>query len=57
MESNTLPLIVAGLLAIAIVVHAYNMGWQAGHDIHHSDDVQRPDAPPPPPPEVPTLWR
>jgi hypothetical protein len=53
---DNLLLLVAGCLAIAIVIHAYNMGWQAGHDIHHSDDLHRPEKPEPPK-ETPTLWR
>jgi len=46
--SNEILLFVSGLLVLAIVVHAYNMGWQAGHDVHHSDEVHRPDMPEPP---------
>lgn len=44
------------LLIIAGYIQAYNWGWHAGHDVHHSDDMHRPDptnAPPPPP----TLWK
>lgn len=22
----------------AIAIHAYQMGWNAGHDLHHDDD-------------------
>ena len=39
-----LLLFVIALLAIGIVIHAYNMGWQAGHDVHHEE----PDRPEPP---------
>lgn len=53
---DNILLIAAGLLLIGIVVHAYNMGWDAGHSVHHSDETHRPDRTPPPP-EVPTLWK
>lgn len=27
------------LFGIAILVQAYQMGWHAGHDVHHDDSV------------------
>jgi len=42
------------LMSIAIVVHAYNMGWQAGHDIHHDDSEHGSMQPPATPPSI---WR
>jgi sterol desaturase/sphingolipid hydroxylase (fatty acid hydroxylase superfamily) len=54
-SQDTLFLII-GALIFGIALHAYNMGWQTGHDVHHRDEF--PDVPsklPPPPP--PTLYR
>ena len=48
--SNEFIVFVLGALVLCMVVHAYNMGWQAGHDIHHSDDVPRPEKPDEPQP-------
>lgn len=48
--SNELLILIIGALMLAITIHAYNMGWQAGHDIHHSDDVHRPEKPDEPEP-------
>lgn len=35
---NNILLIVAGLLIIGILIHTYNMGWDAGHFTSHDDD-------------------
>ena len=44
------PEIMLGLalaFMFATIIMAYNMGWQRGHDLHHSDDFPRPEGPPP----------
>lgn len=39
-------LFIMGLVAVAF--HAYNMGWQSGHDVHHDDKEHGPNPPRPP---------
>jgi hypothetical protein len=45
---------VAVLLSIAVIAHAYNMGYDAGH---WSGDDREDRNEPKPPPEVPKLWK
>lgn len=34
------PLLIAALIGFAAsLIAAYNMGWHAGHDIHHDDSA------------------
>lgn len=52
--SNELILLLCGIMFLASLVAAYNMGWQNGHDIHHDDSEHGPSTPPP---TDTALWR
>lgn len=47
MDNIILVLLVLGVLAI--VIHAYNMGWDAGHHSMHEGHIEES--------EGPTLWK
>lgn len=56
-----IQLIVALLVIfqIGIIIQAYNMGWNAGHDIHHDDSIHsgpKKDDDIQPPTDTP-IWR
>lgn len=57
MDSNTaIVLAIVGLI-IVIAIHAYNMGWQSGHDVHHDDSIHNVPRDVPPPKGPPTLYQ
>lgn len=48
--SNEFIIFLFAIGVLAIAAHAYNVGWQNGHDVHHNDDdYSRGDKPPTPP--------
>jgi hypothetical protein len=47
---NGVSLFLIGLFALGSLIAAYNLGWNAGHDVHH-DEPDKPAAPPS------TLWK
>lgn len=54
MEVLTFAIIV--ILALASIIHAYSMGWQAGHDVHHDDNEHGGGGRPEPPNQTPTSY-
>lgn len=54
--SNEFLFFVIGVLIVGIAIHAYNMGWQAGHDVHHDDDTHGPNLVNKDPDDKPKMW-
>lgn len=51
--SNDVMTFLIIIFGVGSLVAAYNLGWHAGHDVHH-EEPDRPKAPPPP---SRTLWQ